>query len=262
MKLGRRCIQIQGDLSDAASVGKLIPRLLLSLDPPVRLAAPEGSNQPLTTPTTTTTTKNGTDNTAPLMIIEQAQQAPGVPVIPNNAIHILLNNAGVQAQYPAETYPMSSFSDVLQVNLSSPFQMSRDMGAYWLGQGLNTSVGFSGGCIINVSSILGSRGGIAMPAYATSKGGLEQVTKALSNEWAAKGIRVNAIAPGGCDTKNFMATDPRAAEKAKGFLERVPARRLGTPEDFKGVVVFLASEKASGYITGETVVVDGGWKAL
>jgi len=173
-----------------------------------------------------------------------------------------LNNAGIQAQYPAETYPMSSFSDVLQVNLSSPFQLSRDMGAYWLGEVLTTGVGFSGGCIINVSSILGSRGGIAMPAYATSKGGLEQVTKALSNEWAAKGIRVNAIAPGGCDTKNLMATDSGAAEKAKGFLERVPARRLGTPEDFKGVVVFLASEKASGYITGETVVVDGGWKAL
>ena len=156
---------------------------------------------------------------------------------------------------------MSSLSHVLQVNLNSPFQLCRDMGAYWLQKVLTTGVGASDRSIINVSSIFGNRGGKAMPAYSVSKGGLEQVTKALSNEWASKGIRVNTIAPGGCDSRNQLATDPTAGEKAKGFLERVPAGRLGTPQDFKGVVVFLASEKASGYITGETVVVDGGWKA-
>ena len=103
-----------------------------------------------------------------------------------------------------------------------------------------------------------------MPAYSSSKGGLLQATKALSNEWAAKGIRVNGIGPGACDTAmNFLATDPQAATtaQAKQYIERIPAKRWGTAEDFKGIVVFLASEKASGYITGETVMVDGGWMA-
>ena len=115
-----------------------------------------------------------------------------------------------------------------------------------------------------MSSIFGYQGGTTLPAYSTSKGGLLQVTKALGNEWAAKGIRVNGIGPGACDTDmNFLARDPRAAAtaQAKAYIERIPAKRWGTAEDFKGIAVFLASEKASGYITGETVMVDGGWMA-
>ena len=205
-----------------------------------------------------TTTTNGTA-TAPHVLIEQPKQALGEPVIPNNDIHILVNNAAILALYPAETYPMSSFTDIIQTNLSSPFRMCRDIGAYWLNEVLTTGAGVSDRCIINVSSVLSARGGTSLAAYTTSKGGLSQITRALSNEWAAKGIRVNAIAPGSCETEmNFMLNDP---PKTKRYLERTPARRWGTSDDFKGVAVFLASEKASGYITGETVVVDGGWLA-
>jgi len=113
------------------------------------------------------------------------------------------------------------------------------------------------GTIINVASLLSFQGGITVPAYAASKGGVAQLTKALSNEWAGKGINVNAIAPG------YIATDMNSAlledkERAKGILARIPAGRWGSPEDFKGPVVFLASG-ASAYVTGEILTVDGGW---
>ena len=261
MKLGRRCIQVQCDLSDAISVGELIPRLLLSLDPPVHLAP---TDRPISTTTTAATTTT-TAKAVPHMITEKPQQAPGMPTIPNNDIHILINNAAILEVYPAEEYPMSSFSHIIQTNLSSPFQLCRDIGAYWLQEVLPTTGGrVSDRSIINVSSVLGYQGGTTVPAYSTSKGGLLQVTKALGNEWAAKGIRVNGIGPGACDTDmNYLARDSRAAAtaQAKMYIERIPAKRWGTAEDFKGIAVFLASGKASGYITGETVMVDGGWMA-
>lgn len=113
------------------------------------------------------------------------------------------------------------------------------------------------GAIINVASLLSFQGGITVPAYAASKGGVAQLTKALSNEWAGKGINVNAIAPG------YVATEMNTAlmedrERANSILGRIPAGRWGSPEDFKGVVVFLAS-RASAYVSGEVVTVDGGW---
>ena len=113
------------------------------------------------------------------------------------------------------------------------------------------------GAIINVASLLSFQGGITVPAYAASKGGVAQLTKALSNEWAAKGICVNAIAPG------YIATEMNSAliqdeDRAKSILGRIPAGRWGLPDDFKGPVVFLASE-ASRYVTGEILMVDGGW---
>jgi 2-deoxy-D-gluconate 3-dehydrogenase len=113
------------------------------------------------------------------------------------------------------------------------------------------------GAIINVASLLTFQGGITVPAYAASKGGVGQLTKALSNEWAGKGISVNAIAPG------YIATDMNEAlikdeERAKSILARIPAGRWGSPEDFKGVVVFLAGAGAA-YVSGEVVTVDGGW---
>jgi len=113
------------------------------------------------------------------------------------------------------------------------------------------------GSIINVASLLSFQGGITVPAYAASKGGVAQLTKALSNEWASKGINVNAIAPG------YIATEMNTAlikdeERAKGILVRIPAGRWGSPDDFKGAVVWLASP-ASAYVSGEVVTVDGGW---
>ena len=256
MKLGRRCIQVQCDLLDPSSVGKLIPRLLLSLDPPVHLA-PTDRHTGATTDDASST--NGAAKIGPHVLIEEPQRASGVPVIPNNDIHILVNSAAVLDLYPAEKYPMDSFTDILQINLTSPFQFCRDMGAYWLQEVLPTGVRVDDRSIINVTSILSSRGGKTLAAYTTSKGGLTGVTKTLSNEWAASGIRVNEIAPGSCETEmNWMVNDPPVAKK---YVERIPARRWGTADDFKGVVVFLASEKASRYITGVTVAVDGGWLA-
>jgi 2-deoxy-D-gluconate 3-dehydrogenase len=113
------------------------------------------------------------------------------------------------------------------------------------------------GNIINVASLVSFQGGLTVPAYAAAKGGIAQLTKALSNEWAAKGINVNAIAPG------YVATDMNTAliqdeERASSILARIPAGRWGNPEDFKGSVVYLAS-RASAYVSGEVLTVDGGW---
>jgi NAD(P)-dependent dehydrogenase (short-subunit alcohol dehydrogenase family) len=112
------------------------------------------------------------------------------------------------------------------------------------------------GSIINVASLLSFQGGLTVPAYAASKGGVAQLTKALSNEWASKGINVNAIAPG------YIATEMNVAlindeKRAESILSRIPAGRWGSPDDFKGSVVFLAS-RASGYVSGEVLTVDGG----
>lgn len=113
------------------------------------------------------------------------------------------------------------------------------------------------GNIINVASLVSFQGGLTVPAYAAAKGGVVQLTKALSNEWAVKGVNVNAIAPG------YVATDMNEAllrdkERAESILARIPMGRWGVSEDFKGVTVFLAS-RASAYVTGEVVTVDGGW---
>ena len=113
------------------------------------------------------------------------------------------------------------------------------------------------GAIINIASLLSFQGGITVPAYAASKGGVAQLTKALSNEWVSKGINVNAIAPG------YIATEMNTAlmndkNRADSILARIPAARWGTPDDFKGSVVFLAS-RASSYVSGEILTIDGGW---
>lgn len=111
--------------------------------------------------------------------------------------------------------------------------------------------------MINVASLLSFQGGITVPAYAASKGGVAQLTKALSNEWASKGITVNAIAPGYIDTDMNVALI-NDEERNKGIMARIPAGRWGRPDDFKGIVVFLAS-RASSYVSGEVICVDGGW---
>jgi 2-deoxy-D-gluconate 3-dehydrogenase len=144
---------------------------------------------------------------------------------------------------------------VLQVNLSTIFTICRDIGAYMLTREPNSSG--HRGSIINVASLVSFQGGLEMPAYAAAKGGVAQLTKALSNEWASKGVNVNALAPG------YVATDMTEVliqdkERAAGILARIPAGRWGNPNDFKGPVVFLASP-ASLYVSGEILTVDGGW---
>ncbi|MCJ1270142.1 hypothetical protein MMC22_010037 [Lobaria immixta] len=170
-------------------------------------------------------------------------------------IDILLNCAGIQRRHPCHEFSSDDWNLVLQVNLGSVFTLCRDVGAHMLQQ--TPSRSGRRGSIINVASLMSFQGGILIPAYTASKGGVAQLTKALSNEWAGKGIAVNAIAPG------YVATDLIKAltedeTRAKSILERIPAGRWGTPDDFKGPVVFLASE-ASRYVSGEIMLVDGGW---
>jgi 2-dehydro-3-deoxy-D-gluconate 5-dehydrogenase len=144
---------------------------------------------------------------------------------------------------------------VLQVNLTAVFTLCRDVGAHML----KHEPDHSGrrGSIINIASLLSFQGGITVPAYAASKGGVAQLTKALSNEWLARGITVNAIAPGYIDTEMNTALI-NDEERQKSILARIPAGRWGKPEDFQGIVIFLAGP-ASSYISGEIICVDGGW---
>ena len=164
---------------------------------------------------------------------------------------ILFNNAGTIMRKPAAEHPDDFWFNVINVNLNSQFLLSREIGAKMIERGK--------GKIVFTASLLTFQGGITVPSYAASKGGIGQLTKALANEWASKGVNVNAIAPGYIATDNTSAL--RADEnRSRQILERIPAGRWGTPDDLKGVAVFLASS-ASDYINGEVLVVDGGWMA-
>ncbi|KAH9821376.1 2-deoxy-D-gluconate 3-dehydrogenase [Teratosphaeria destructans] len=170
-------------------------------------------------------------------------------------IHVLLNCGGIQRRHPAHEFPDDDWNEVLQVNLNATFTLCRDVGAHMLAREADTNG--RRGSIINVASLLTFQGGINVPAYAASKGGVGQLTKALSNQWAAQGVTVNAIAPG------YIATEMNTAlindeKRAASILERIPAGRWGSPEDFKGGVVYLAS-RASAYVSGEILTIDGGW---
>jgi len=166
-------------------------------------------------------------------------------------IDILVNNAGIIRRVPAIDFDEKSWDDVMTLNAKTVFFLAqaaaRDM------------VKRNYGKIINVASLLAFQGGILVPSYAASKGAVAQITKALANEWATKGITVNAIAPGYMATNNTKALreDP---VRSKSILERIPAARWGAPEDLQGAVVFLAS-RASSYVNGHVLVVDGGWLA-
>ncbi|KAF2666756.1 NAD(P)-binding protein [Microthyrium microscopicum] len=173
----------------------------------------------------------------------------------NHKPTILVNCAGIQRRHPAAEFPDTDWNDVIQVNLTSVFSLSRDFGAHLLSQPADPSG--RRGAIIMVASIMTFQGGIMVPAYAAAKGGIGTLTMALNNEWAGKGINVNAIAPGYVATEltEALQKDP---DRAPSITARIPAGRWAKPEDFKGVTVWLAS-RASSYVSGETVVVDGGW---
>jgi len=162
---------------------------------------------------------------------------------------ILVNNAGTIKRAPAAEHSDDYWFEVIDVNLNAQFLLSRDIGAKMIERG--------SGKIIFTASLLTFQGGVTVPGYAASKGGIGQLTKALSNEWASKGVNVNAIAPGYISTDNTEALREDAV-RSQQILSRIPAGRWGETSDFKGPVVFLASE-ASRYVHGEILVVDGGW---
>ncbi len=164
-------------------------------------------------------------------------------------IDILVNNAGTVLRKPAAEHPDEYWDKVIEVNLNSQFVLAREFGKLMIERGE--------GKIIFTASLLTFQGGITVPGYAASKGGIGTLTMALSNEWASKGVNVNAIAPGYIRTDN-TAPLQQDAERSTAILGRIPAGRWGEPEDLKGVTVFLASS-ASDYVNGATLVVDGGW---
>lgn len=164
-------------------------------------------------------------------------------------VDILVNNAGTILRKPAAEHPDEYWDKIIEVNLNAQFVLSREFGKDMVARG--------SGKIIFTASLLTFQGGITVPGYAASKGGIGQLTMALANEWASKGVNVNAIAPG------YIATDNTAALQADpvrnpAILSRIPAGRWGQPEDFKGPVVFLASNAAK-YVHGTILTVDGGW---
>jgi 2-deoxy-D-gluconate 3-dehydrogenase len=164
-------------------------------------------------------------------------------------LDILVNNAGIIKRTPAAEHSDADWEAVMRVNLDGVFTTCRAAGKHMLARG--------SGKIINIASLLTFFGGINVPGYAASKGAVGQLTKALSNEWAGRGVNVNAIAPGYMRTENTSAlqNDPVRSQE---ILSRIPANRWGEPDDLQGAVVFLASP-ASNYLSGHILVVDGGW---
>ena len=167
-------------------------------------------------------------------------------------LDILINNAGTIRRAPAVDYSEDDWATVIEVNLSSIFRLSQLAGRHMIERPDKR-----GGKIVNIASVLSFQGGVTVPAYAASKGGVAQLTKALANEWAKFNVGVNAIAPG------YMRTDNTAAlqkdeTRNRQILERIPAGRWGNPEDLAGAAVFLSSA-ASDYLHGHVMVVDGGW---
>ncbi|HEY4186400.1 MAG TPA: SDR family oxidoreductase [Polyangia bacterium] len=164
-------------------------------------------------------------------------------------VDILVNNAGIIRRAPAADSTDADWDAVLAVNLTAVYKLCRAAGPRMLARGR--------GKIVNISSLLAFQGGITVPSYAASKGAVAQLTKALANEWAGRGVNVNAIAPGYIRTDNTAALAADATRNRQ-ILERIPAGRWGDPGDLGGAIVFLAS-RASDYVSGHVLVVDGGW---
>lgn len=164
-------------------------------------------------------------------------------------IDILVNNAGTILRQPAAEHADENWDKVLETNLSAQFILTRELGRNMVTRGR--------GKIIFIASLLSFQGGVNVPGYAASKGGIAQLTKAFANEWSGRGVNVNAIAPGYAATDNTQAlrADP---VRSRQILSRIPAGRWAAPEDFQGAAVFLASEAAA-YVHGAILLVDGGW---
>lgn len=181
--------------------------------------------------------------------VEQVKAAIPHVVSHFGKIDILVNNAGIQRRSPSVDFSEQDWDDVINVNLKTVWLLCQQAGRYMVPNGK--------GKIINMASLLSFQGGLTVPAYAAAKGGVAQLTKALSNEWAKHNVNVNAIVPG------YIATDMNTAlindeTRNRQILERIPSGRWGNPEDFNGTVVYLASD-ASNYVHGHLLAVDGGW---
>ncbi|MFA3792035.1 2-dehydro-3-deoxy-D-gluconate 5-dehydrogenase KduD [Aliiglaciecola sp. SL4] len=182
---------------------------------------------------------------------EQVKKLVDDAIAAYGKVDILVNNAGTIRRAPAEDFSDEDWDLVMEANINGVFRLSRGIGKHMLANG--------SGKIINIASLLSFSGGITVPAYSASKGAVMQLTKALANEWAEKGLNVNAIAPG------YFATDNTSAlradkERNDSISARIPAGRWGEPEDLAGAAIFLASS-ASDYVNGHTLLVDGGWMA-
>ncbi len=164
-------------------------------------------------------------------------------------IDILVNNAGTILRKPIAEHPDEYWDKVIEVNLNSQFILTREIGKDMAERGY--------GKIVFIASLLSFQGGILVPGYAASKGGVKQLTMAFANEWASRGVTINAIAPGYIATDNTKALREDTV-RDKAIVDRIPAGRWGTPEDLMGTVVFLCSD-ASAYLNGSVVTVDGGW---
>jgi len=182
------------------------------------------------------------DRSALKSFIQKVKEEKGTP-------DILVNNAGTILREPAATHSDEYWDTVIEVNQSAQFILSREFGREMVARG--------SGKIIFTASLLTFQGGITVPGYAASKGAIGQLTMALSNEWAGKGVQVNAIAPGYIATDNTQALQDNP-ERSASILSRIPVGRWGNPEDFKGPTVFLASSAAD-YVSGAVLLVDGGW---
>lgn len=167
----------------------------------------------------------------------------------NPVIDILVNNAGTIFRNPITEQDDNNWERIININLTSQFILTREIGKGMIER--------KKGKIIFIASLLSFQGGINVASYSASKGGIAQLTKALANEWASKGINVNAIAPGYIETENTLALRNDTA-RFKAITERIPAGNWGKPEDIAGAAVFLCS-KASNYIHGTVLTVDGGW---
>ncbi|MHA6250773.1 SDR family NAD(P)-dependent oxidoreductase [Oceanobacillus sp. CAU 1775] len=184
-------------------------------------------------------------------LFEKDQVEKAIPTVIDlfGKIDILVNNAGIQRRAPAVSFTEQDWDDVININLKVVWTLSQKAGQFMVANG--------GGKIINIASLNSFQGGITIPAYASAKGGVAQLTKALSNEWAKHQVNVNAIAPG------YIATEMNEAlikdeVRSRQIMERIPAERWGNPDDFKGSVVYLASD-ASNFVHGHLLAVDGGW---
>lgn len=188
---------------------------------------------------------------ADLLSIEPVGRVVDTAVSELGAVDILVNNAGIIRREDAVSFSEKDWDDVMNINVKTVFFMCQAAGRHMIERG--------SGKIINIASMLSFQGGIRVPSYTASKSGVAGITKLLANEWAAKGINVNAIAPG------YIATDNTAQlradeDRSRAILDRIPAGRWGTPGDMGGPAVFLAS-KASDYVNGYVLAVDGGWLA-
>lgn len=166
-------------------------------------------------------------------------------------LDILVNNAGIIRRADAVDFTEADWDAVIDTNLKSVFFLSQAAGRHMIGQGA--------GRIINIASMLSFQGGIRVPSYTAAKSGVAGLTKLLANEWAAKGVTVNAIAPGYIATSNTAALQADQARN-RAILDRIPAARWGDPADLGGAAVFLAS-RAAAYVNGHVLAVDGGWLA-